>query len=198
MPPAPTSRGRLCCRGGLTAPILLPPLARPSLHSPTPPVILRRRQPHTAAKPVNPHTPLRVGIHYRVVPGSVYSPAPRRPLPRPCRRPPPWCSWRGVINDVHPMAIVLLQPLVFLLQPPKVAPVVPPAPASRGRLCYHGGLTAPILLPPLARPSLHSPTPRVILQRRQPHTIAEPVNPHARLRVGIHCRVFPGSVSSPS
>ena len=30
-------------------PLLLPPLARPSLYSPTPPVILRRRQPHTAA-----------------------------------------------------------------------------------------------------------------------------------------------------
>ena len=41
------------------------------------------------------------------------------------------------------MAIVLLQPLVFLLQPPKAAPVVPPAPASRGRLCCRGGLTAP-------------------------------------------------------
>ena len=54
---------------------------------------------------------------------------------------------------------MLLQPLVFLLQPPKAAPVVSHAPASCGRLCYHGGLTAPILLPPLARPSLHSPTP---------------------------------------
>ena len=41
------------------------------------------------------------------------------------------------------MAVVLLQPLVFLLQPPKAAPVVPPAPASRGRLCCRGGLTAP-------------------------------------------------------
>ena len=30
-------------------PLLLPPLARASLYSPTPPVILRRRQPHTAA-----------------------------------------------------------------------------------------------------------------------------------------------------
>src|SRR3954466_1053266 len=41
------------------------------------------------------------------------------------------------------MAVVLLQPLVFLLQPPKAAPVVPHAPASRGRLCCRGGLTAP-------------------------------------------------------
>ena len=45
--------------------------------------------------------------------------------------------------DVHPTAVVLLQPLVFLLQPPKPAPVVPRAPASRGRLRCGGGLTAP-------------------------------------------------------
>ena len=43
------------------------------------------------------------------------------------------------------MTVVLLQPLVFLLQPPKAAPVMPPAPASRGRLCYR------LLLPPVAR-----------------------------------------------
>ena len=43
------------------------------------------------------------------------------------------------------MAILLLQPLVFLLQPPKAVPVVPPAPASRGQLCYR------LLLPPVAR-----------------------------------------------
>ena len=36
-----------------------------------------------------------------------------------------------------------LQPLVFLLQLPKPASVVPRAPASRGRLRYGGGLTAP-------------------------------------------------------
>ena len=45
------------------------------------------------------------------------------------------------------MAIVLLQPLVFLLQPPKAAPVVPPAPASRGRLCCRRGLTRPHTTP---------------------------------------------------
>src|SRR6266496_383652 len=56
----------------------------------------------------------------------------------------------------------------------------------------------PLLLPPLARPSLYSLTPLVILRRRQPHTAAEPVNPRTPLRVGIHCCIFPGSVSSPS
>ena len=38
---------------------------------------------------------------------------------------------------------MLLQPLVLLLQPPKAAPDVLPAPASRGRLCCCRGLTAP-------------------------------------------------------
>ena len=94
------------------------------------------------------------------------------------------------------MAVVLLQPLVFLLQPPRAVPVVPPAPAFCGWLCYRGGLTAPILLPPLARPSLHSLTPPVILRRRQPHTAAEPVNPRTPLRAGFHYCVSPGSASS--
>ena len=40
------------------------------------------------------------------------------------------------------MAVVLLQPLVFLLQPPKAAPVVSPAPTSHGQLCCRGGLPA--------------------------------------------------------
>ena len=56
----------------------------------------------------------------------------------------------------------------------------------------------PLLLPPLARASLYSPTPPVILRRRQPHTAAGRVNPHTPLWVGIHCRVFPSSASSPS
>ena len=41
------------------------------------------------------------------------------------------------------MTVVLLQPLVFLLQPPKAVPVVPPDPATRGRLCCRAGLTTP-------------------------------------------------------
>jgi hypothetical protein len=45
--------------------------------------------------------------------------------------------------DVHPTAVLLLQSLIFLLQPPKPAPPGPPAPASHGRLCCRVGLTAP-------------------------------------------------------
>ena len=41
------------------------------------------------------------------------------------------------------MVVVLLQPLVFLIQPPKPASVMPRALASRGRLRCGGGLTAP-------------------------------------------------------
>ena len=37
--------------------------------------------------------------------------------------------------DVHPTAAVLLQSLIFLLQPPKPAPAGLPAPSSRGWLC---------------------------------------------------------------
>ena len=40
-------------------------------------------------------------------------------------------------------------------------------------------------------PSLYSPTPLVILRRRQPHTAAESVNPRSPLRAGFHCRVIP-------
>ena len=95
------------------------------------------------------------------------------------------------------MTVVLLQPLVLLLQPPKAAPVVPHAPASRGQLCCRGGLTAPILLPPLARPSLHSTHPHPLLFCND-GSAAELVNPRTPLRVGIHGRVSPGSASSPS
>ena len=69
----------------------------------------------------------------------------------------------------------------------KAAPAGPPTPASRGRLCCRGGLTAPTI-----------PTAGQALRRRQPHTAAEPVNPRTPLRAGFHCRVFPGSASSPS
>jgi len=47
------------------------------------------------------------------------------------------------VYDVYPTAVLIVQPLVFLLQPPKAAPVVPHAPASRVRLCCRGGLIAP-------------------------------------------------------
>ena len=62
-----------------------------------------------------------------------------------------------------------------------------------------------LLLPPVAgcaaaeaSPPPTIPTAGQALRRRQPHTAAEPVNPRTPLRAGFHCRVFPGSASSPS
>ena len=55
--------------------MLLPPVAGyATVEASLPPTIptagqaLRRRQPHTAAEPVNPRSPLRAGFHCRVVP----------------------------------------------------------------------------------------------------------------------------------
>ena len=59
-PAAQTTAGRASCsclpwlatmRRRPHRPLLLPPLARPSLHSPTPPVILRRRQRSRTSEP---------------------------------------------------------------------------------------------------------------------------------------------------
>ena len=55
----------------------------------------------------------------------------------------------------------------------------------------------PLLLQPLARPSLHSTHPHPLLFCGD-DSAAEPMDPHTPLHAGIHCRVFPGSASSPS
>ena len=99
--------------------------------------------------------------------------------------------------DVHPTAVVLLQSRIFLLEPPKPPPTIPPATASRGRLCCCTGFTGPPYPQTPSRPFLYSPRPPIILRRRQPHTIAEPVNPRTPLRMGIPCLVFLGSASFP-
>ena len=58
--------------------------------------------------------------------------------------------------DVNPTAVLLLQYLIFLLQPPKPAPMGLPAPASRGQQCCWAGLTAPSYLHPWpVYPSTH-------------------------------------------
>ena len=75
-----------------------PPTARPSLHSPTPPIILWRRQPHTAAERVNPRTVVVPSAWETTAESSL---PPCRSLPSPRRRPPPWCSRRGLVNVVN-------------------------------------------------------------------------------------------------
>ena len=51
--------------------------------------------PATADEPVNPRTPPRRKQT------AEYSLPPCHSLPRPRRRPPPWCSWCGVVNVVN-------------------------------------------------------------------------------------------------
>ena len=62
--------------------MLLPPVAGYAAAEASPPPTipiagqaLRRRQPHTAAEPVNPRTPLRAGFHGRLFPCSGSSPS---------------------------------------------------------------------------------------------------------------------------
>ena len=75
------------------------------------------------------------------------------------------------------MVVVLPQPLVFLVQPPKAAPVVPPAPASRGRLCYRGGLTTPHTTPTTSQaipPLTHTPCYSVAMAASHRSRTSEP------------------------
>ena len=76
-----------------------PTLASPSLYSPTRPVILRRRQPQhaPAPEPVNPRTPLRLRLDWRIFHGSCLF------RPRPRRRPPP--SGLGSLAVRRPLAL---------------------------------------------------------------------------------------------
>ena len=113
-PVAHTSAGGTACShlpwpavlpGRPHGPTILASLAWLSLYSPTPLVIFRRRQ-------TNQSTLVLPTAWAATV---VSSPAPCHSLCRPRRRPPPWCSRHGVVNDVHPTTVVLLQPLVFLL-----------------------------------------------------------------------------------
>ena len=54
--------------------------------------------PATADEPVNPRTVVLPSAWETTAESSL---PPCRPLPRPRRRPPPWCSRRGVVNMVN-------------------------------------------------------------------------------------------------
>ena len=89
----PPPRGRLCCRAGLTAPLYsiaglaIPLLTHTCCYSPV-----------TADEPVNPRTVVLPSAWETTAESSLPS---CRPLPRPRRRPPPWCSRRGLVNVVN-------------------------------------------------------------------------------------------------
>ena len=52
----------------------------------------------TADEPVNPHTVVLPSVWETTVESSL---PPCHSLPRPRRRPPPWCSRRGLVNVVN-------------------------------------------------------------------------------------------------
>ena len=54
--------------------------------------------PATADEPVNPRTVVPPSVWETIAESSL---PPCRPLPRPRRCPPPWCSRRGVVNVVN-------------------------------------------------------------------------------------------------
>ena len=105
-------------------------------------------------------------------------------------------TWEQWPLDVHPTAVVLLQSLLFMLQPLKQAPVGLPAPSSRGRLCCRAGLTAPSFSH--RWPSHPSTHPHLLLFSDDGRRTSKPSYSRTPLRVGKNCRVFPASVSFPS
>ena len=93
----PPPHGRLCCRAGLTA----PPYSHrwPSHPSTHPHLLLFSGDGRPTSKP-------SYSSAWETT--AEYSLAPCRSLPRPRRRPPPWCSWRGLVNVVrerHPSEV---------------------------------------------------------------------------------------------
>ena len=86
--------------------MLLPPVAGCAAAEASPPPTiptavqaLRRRQPHTAAEPVNPCTPLRVGIHCHLPRLCVVPFLGLAVVHRPAALGAAWSSWSR--NDFH-------------------------------------------------------------------------------------------------
>ena len=141
--PAPSSRDRLCCRAGLTA----PPYSHrwPSHPSTHPHLLLFSEDGRRTSKP-------SYSSAWETT--AEYSLALCRSLPRPHHRPSPWCSWRDLVNMVnerHPSAVDCTRkimipppdswdppegPLYFVKKnvPPAVSSD-PPAISSHARKC---------------------------------------------------------------
>ena len=91
----PPPRGRLCCRAGLTA---RPYSHRWPSHPSTHPHPLLFCGDGSLTPQLNQRTLVLLSVRAST---TASSPAPHHPLPRPRRRPPPWCSQRGVVNVVN-------------------------------------------------------------------------------------------------
>ena len=91
--PAPSSRGRLCCRVGSPphrtplAGLAIPLLTHTCCYSPA-----------TADEPINPRTVVLPSTWETTAESSLPL---CRSLPRPRRRPLPWCSRRAMVNVVN-------------------------------------------------------------------------------------------------
>ena len=89
----PPPHGRLCCRAGSPphrtpiAGLAIPLLTHTCCYSPA-----------TADEPVNPRTVVLPSAWETTAESSL---PPCCSLPRPRRRPPPWCSRRGLVNMVN-------------------------------------------------------------------------------------------------
>ena len=93
--PAQTSAGRAAC-SCLPCPDVLPPLAMPSLY--THPHLLLFSGDGSLTPQSKQSTHVLPSAWETTANSSL---APCRSLPRPRRRPPPWCSRRGVVNERH-------------------------------------------------------------------------------------------------
>ena len=87
---------------------------------------------------------------------------------------------QGFVSEHTILAAVLLQSLIFLLQPPKPAPAGLPAPSSRGWLCCRQAI--PLTTHTSCYFPVTSASPR-----------SQPVSAHSPLSVGIRCGGFAGS-----
>ena len=89
----PPPHGRLCCRAGLTAP---PYSHRWPSHPSTHPHLLLFYG--DGRRTTNPRTVVLPSVWETTAESSL---PPCHSLPRPRRRPPPWCSRRGLVNVVN-------------------------------------------------------------------------------------------------
>ena len=141
-PAAESSAGRAAC-SCLSWPAVLPrrphrPHTTPTAGQAIPPLTHSPcYSAATADEPVNPRTVVLPSAWETTVESSL---PPCRPLPRPRRRPSPWCSRRGVVNDVHPTAVVLESCILTKLTKPFVpVNLVGPlywVPANRGSIHF--------------------------------------------------------------
>jgi len=92
---APASHGPLCCRPGLIAPAYSS--CWPGHLSTQPKPLLFCGNASLTSQPKQS----TLILPYAWASTSASCPAPWHSLPRPRRRPPPWCSWSGVFNMVN-------------------------------------------------------------------------------------------------